>query len=246
VELTLLTAAPQPTAEVLPALGLLPHQVSVLPADISALIDRPVGDAVLVDSRRDLMAGRSFLRLLAALDLPVPVLAVLTEGGLIAVTGDWNVDDFVLDTAGPAELDARLRLAVERRSGRPDQAAGRLEIGELTIDETTYSARLAGRSLDLTYKEFELLKFLAAHPGRVFSRSHLVQEVWGYDYFGGTRTVDVHVRRLRAKLGVEHEAMIGTVRNVGYKFVRPADAGCAAESADATISSLRERVERRR
>jgi DNA-binding winged helix-turn-helix (wHTH) protein len=73
--------------------------------------------------------------------------------------------------------------------------------------------------LDLTFKEFELLKFLAQHPGRVFSRAHLLQEVWGYDYFGGTRTVDVHVRRLRAKLGTEHEALIGTVRNVGYRFV---------------------------
>jgi DNA-binding response OmpR family regulator len=73
--------------------------------------------------------------------------------------------------------------------------------------------------LDLTFKEFELLKFLAQHPGRVFTRAHLLQEVWGYDYFGGTRTVDVHVRRLRAKLGPEHEALIGTVRNVGYRFV---------------------------
>src|SRR6202043_629154 len=73
--------------------------------------------------------------------------------------------------------------------------------------------------LDLTFKEFELLKFLAQHPGRVFTRAQLLQEVWGYDYFGGTRTVDVHVRRLRAKLGTEHEALIGTVRNVGYRFV---------------------------
>src|SRR6202041_3458706 len=87
------------------------------------------------------------------------------------------------------------------------------------------AARLRGRVLDLTFKEFELLKFLAQHPGRVFTRAQLLQEVWGYDYFGGTRTVDVHVRRLRAKLGPEHESMIGTVRNVGYKFVRPAGHG---------------------
>ena len=73
----------------------------------------------------------------------------------------------------------------------------------------------------MTFKEFELLKFLAQHPRRVFSRSQLLQEVWGYDYFGGTRTVDVHVRRLRAKLGPENEALIGTVRNVGYRFVLP-------------------------
>jgi len=89
----------------------------------------------------------------------------------------------------------------------------------VVIDETTYSAKVRGRSLDLTYKEFELLKFLAQHPGRVFTRTQLLQEVWGSDYYGGTRTVDVHVRRLRAKLGPEHDALIGTVRNVGYRFV---------------------------
>jgi DNA-binding response OmpR family regulator len=146
---------------------------------------------------------------------------VLTEGGLIALSAEWAVDDVVLDTAGPAELDARLRVAVDRRVQVSNPTPGKVTIGDLSIDETTYSARLSGRALDLTYKEFELLKFLAQHPARVFSRAHLVQEVWGYDYFGGTRTVDVHVRRLRAKLGPEHEAMIGTVRNVGYKFVRP-------------------------
>jgi DNA-binding response OmpR family regulator len=238
VELTLLTEAVQPTTEVLPALGLLPHQVTVAPQDIAALVDRPVGDAVLVDARRDLVRTRAFLRLLAAVGVTAPVLAVLTEGGLIAVTGEWSVDDVVLDTAGPAELDARLRLAVERRASVSEQSDGRLEIGDLVIDEATYSARLGGRSLDLTYKEFELLKFLAAHPGRVFTRSHLVQEVWGYDYFGGTRTVDVHVRRLRAKLGVENESMIGTVRNVGYKFVRPSEANNHDATADMDIATL--------
>ena len=227
MELILLTGAQQPTTEVLPALGLLHHQVTVLPQDAGALVDRGLGDAVLVDARRDLMSARAFLRVLKAMGTTTPVLAVLTEGGLIAVSGDWPVDDLVLDTAGPAELDARLRRAVELRAAQSDELGGRLEIGELTIDETTYTARLAGTALDLTYKEFELLKFLALHPGRVFTRSHLVQEVWGYDYFGGTRTVDVHVRRLRAKLGAEHEAMIGTVRNVGYKFVRPAEPNVA-------------------
>jgi DNA-binding response OmpR family regulator len=225
VELILLTGAMQPTTEVLPALGLLPHQVTVLPQDAAALLDRSLGQAVLVDARRDLMSARAFIRVLTAMGVTVPVLAVLTEGGLIAMSGEWAVDDFVLDTAGPAELDARLRLALERRAAESTDVGGKLEIGELTIDETTYTARLSGTALDLTYKEFELLKFLALHPGRVFTRSHLVQEVWGYDYFGGTRTVDVHVRRLRAKLGAEHEALIGTVRNVGYKFVRPTDSG---------------------
>jgi DNA-binding response OmpR family regulator len=108
--------------------------------------------------------------------------------------------------------------------GRISQAAAEdvpdeIRSGDLSIDEATYTARLRGRVLDLTFKEFELLKYLAQHPGRVFTRAQLLQEVWGYDYFGGTRTVDVHVRRLRAKLGTEYEALIGTVRNVGYRFV---------------------------
>jgi DNA-binding response OmpR family regulator len=222
MELILLTAARQPTAEVLPALGLLSHRVTVLPLDAAALVDRPLGDAILLDARRELAAARSFTRVLDAVGIGTPILAVLTEGGLIALSAEWTVADIVLDTAGPAELDARLRLAVDRHAAAGDQLPEQVDIGELTIDETTYSARLSGTPLDLTYKEFELLKFLAQHPGRVFTRSHLVQEVWGYDYFGGTRTVDVHVRRLRAKLGPEHEQLIGTVRNVGYKFVRPA------------------------
>jgi DNA-binding response OmpR family regulator len=85
-----------------------------------------------------------------------------------------------------------------------------------------------GRSLDLTYKEFELLRFLAQHPGRVFTREQLLSEVWGYDYFGGTRTVDVHIRRLRAKLD-DLDALIGTVRNVGYRFNLSEDGAEMAE-----------------
>jgi DNA-binding response OmpR family regulator len=136
------------------------------------------------------------------------------------MTAEWGVDDVLLDSAGPAEVEARLRIAV----GRMSQAAGEdvpdeIRSGDLSIDEATYTARLRGRVLDLTFKEFELLKYLAQHPGRVFTRAQLLQEVWGYDYFGGTRTVDVHVRRLRAKLGTEYESLIGTVRNVGYRFV---------------------------
>jgi DNA-binding response OmpR family regulator len=223
MDLMLLTSASQPTTEVLPALGLLPHHVTVLPVDAAALLDRPLGDVILLDARRDLASARSFARVLDNIEIGVPVIAVLTEGGLIAVSAEWQVDEIILDTAGPAELDARLRLAVDRRSAKATAPQDRVDIGELTIDETAYTARLSGVALDLTYKEFELLKFLAQHPGRVFTRAHLVHEVWGYDYFGGTRTVDVHIRRLRAKLGTEHEQMIGTVRNVGYKFVRPSD-----------------------
>jgi DNA-binding response OmpR family regulator len=218
--LLLLTNDLLPSSEVLPALGLLSHQVRVLPAEATALLDAPSCDAILVDGRRDLPDVRSFTRLLRTTGVDVPVLLVTTEGGLVGVNAEWGVDDVVLDTAGPAEVDARLRLATGKLQrtvddGVPDE----IRSGDVSIDEATYTARVRGRTLDLTFKEFELLKFLAQHPGRVFSRAQLLQEVWGYDYFGGTRTVDVHVRRLRAKLGQEHESVIGTVRNVGYRFV---------------------------
>ncbi|MDQ1688268.1 MAG: hypothetical protein QOK42_1243 [Frankiaceae bacterium] len=222
--LLLLTGAMQASAEVLPALALLPHTVKVASLEATALLDAAPADAILVDARRDLGHAKAMCRLIRTTGTSVPVIAVVTEGGLIAVTADWGIDDVVLDSAGPAEVDARLRLASGRLapSGAADtQQDAAIRRGDLTIDEVTYSAKLRGRAVDLTFKEFELLKYLAQHPGRVFTRAQLLQEVWGYDYYGGTRTVDVHVRRLRAKLGPEHEALIGTVRNVGYKFVTP-------------------------
>ena len=140
----------------------------------------------------------------------------------------------LLDSAGPAEVDARLRLAITpRRARRRPTATGPITRGRRWSSTRRPTPPGSGAGiLDLTYKEFELLKFLAQHPGRVFTRAQLLQEVWGYDYFGGTRTVDVHVRRLRAKLGPEHEALIGTVRNVGYRFVadRPREIGVTAEA----------------
>jgi DNA-binding response OmpR family regulator len=234
--LLLLTNAMTPSADVLPALGLLAHSVRVAPLEVSALLDDTggqVADAILVDARRDLVQARSLCRLLRTTGVSSPVFAVLTEGGLVALTAEWGVDDVLLDSAGPAEVDARLRLAtgrvatVESTTNEP----GVVRAGELTIDEGTYTCRLRGRALDLTFKEFELLKYLAQHPGRVFTRAQLLQEVWGYDYYGGTRTVDVHVRRLRAKLGVEHEQLIGTVRHVGYKFVTPPIAALPEDAA---------------
>lgn len=224
-DVTVLTDTLGPAARVLPALGLLRHTARTLPAEAGALIDAPSGirttDAVLVDATTDLPSAKALCRVLAATGLSVPLFAVVTEGGLVAVTAEWGIDDVLLDRAGPAEVEARLRLAIGRRSS-PDVPA-EIRNGELTIEEATYTARLRGVALDLTFKEFELLKYLAQHPGRVFTRDQLLDQVWGYDYFGGTRTVDVHVRRLRAKLGAEHEALIGTVRGVGYRFVRVSD-----------------------
>jgi DNA-binding response OmpR family regulator len=222
--LLLLTSSLEPSAEVLPALALLPHHVKILPAEGSALLDAPPVDAVLVDARRELAPARDLARLIRTTGSEAPLLMVVTEGGLAVVAADWGMDDVVLCTAGPAEVEARLRLAIGRLAARredDDPEAHLIRSGEVVVDEATYTAKLAGRPLDLTFKEFELLKYLAQHPGRVFTREQLLQEVWGYDYYGGTRTVDVHVRRLRAKLGPEHETLIGTVRNVGYRFVLP-------------------------
>jgi DNA-binding response OmpR family regulator len=218
-DLLLLTNALEPSAEIVPALGLLLHSVRAAAAEPSALIDAPPADAVLVDARRDLAHAKSLCRLLRTTGLDAPLLVIVTEGGLAALSAEWGADDVVLHTAGPAEVEARLRLAIGRRVGSAPEVPDEIRSGDLAIDEATYSARLRSRPLDLTFKEFELLKFLAQHPGRVFTRAQLLQEVWGYDYFGGTRTVDVHIRRLRAKLGPEHDALIGTVRNVGYRFV---------------------------
>jgi len=149
------------------------------------------------------------------------MLLLTTEGGLSATSADWGFDDVILDSAGPAEVDARVRLAIGKLEAlriQADPTSGEIKSGDVIIDEKSYTAKIKGRSLDLTFKEFELLKYLVQHPGRVFTRAQLLQEIWGYDYFGGTRTVDVHIRRLRSKLGPEFEAIIGTVRNVGYRF----------------------------
>lgn len=222
MRLILLTRAMESSAEVLPSLALLAHHVRIMAAEPTALLAAPEADALLVDGRRDLPAVRGLTRLLRQTGVGIPVIVVTTEGGLPAIQWDWGMDEILLDTTSPAELEARLRLAVSRNgqaSGSVESEPEEIRSGDLHIDEASYAAKLRGRTLDLTFKEFELLKFLAHHPGRVFTRAVLLQEVWGYDYFGGTRTVDVHVRRLRAKLGPEYEALIGTVRNVGYRFV---------------------------
>jgi DNA-binding response OmpR family regulator len=218
VDLLLLTADPKPDG-VLPALALLPHRLRSAALDVPSQPAAGTCDAVLVDARCDLAAARKLCRQLGSAVPDLPVVAVLTEGGLVAVSVEWGVDDVLLPSAGPAEVDARLRL-LRGRAAAAGQPSCTIALGDLVIDDATYTARLRGRPLDLTYKEFELLKYLAQHAGRVFTRAQLLQEVWGYDFYGGTRTVDVHVRRLRAKLGTEHEQMIGTVRNVGYKLVR--------------------------
>lgn len=187
------------------------------PLDTMTLNGIGYADVVLVDATQDLRAATAACRAAAIHDLRAPVLLVVPEAVLAALKPSWGFDDWVLPSASPAELETRLRLVGERVPlGESDRGTA---IGDLSIDEESYQVRLRGEPLDLTFKEFELLKTLAAHPNRVFTRELLLQEVWGYDYFGGSRTVDVHVRRLRAKLGPEYEALIVTVRGVGYKLV---------------------------
>ena len=202
-----------PAERSLPVLALLPHTIHQVAADTQALTESARSDLVVLDGRKDLAGARMMARLFQSSGSTVPLLLVLTESGLAAVASDWNISDMVLDTAGPAEFEARIRLLVTAAAND-----GLISAGGIVIDDAAYSVMLEGEPLDLTYTEFELLKYLVQHPGRVFSREHLLADVWGYDYYGGTRTVDVHVRRLRAKLGPEHEALIGTVRNVGYRF----------------------------
>ncbi len=218
----LLTNALQPAGEVLPALGLLQCNIQVAPAEASALIGLPSADVILVDARRDLPQIRGLCRLLRSTGIDCPLIVIVTQDGLAAVTAEWGIDEVLLDTASPSEVEARLRLATDRLQAAADDRPMEIRNGDLTIDEATYTARLRNRALDLTWKEFELLRYLAQHPGRVFTREQLLQEVQGYDHFTNKRTVDIQVRRLRAKLGAEHGQLISTVRNIGYRFAADA------------------------
>lgn len=181
-------------------------------------------ELLVIDATGDLAAAEETTRRLALAweaGLP-PILVVVDQHTVARFRFELGADDFVLTTSSTDEISARM-ATIARRSGRSDEATV-LKVGDLTVNPENYQVYVHGRPLDLTYKEFELLKFLAQRPGRVCDRDLLLREVWGYHYYGGTRTVDVHIRRLRAKLGPEHEALIETIRNVGYRLVpRPRD-----------------------
>ena len=198
----------------LPQLEILGHQVVQIGFDASQLVSAPRHDITLLDCRTDLANAKAMARILLAASWSKPLVLVVTEASLAAVNADWGLTDFIFDSASLGEVDVRIRLATTLSQKTIEQAENN---SGLSIDETSYTAKISGRTLDLTFKEFELLRYLNENPNRVFTREQLLSEVWGYDYFGGTRTVDVHVRRLRAKLG-EHESLIGTVRNVGYRL----------------------------
>lgn len=202
----------------LPTLKSLTQRIRRAPLDDHTDGHRDTADVAIIDARTDLAAARGVCRRLTANAPAVAVVAVVAPWDFVAVDVDWHFDDVMMPDASAHELEARLRLAIKRRRGAVD---GTLKFGDLQLHPASFAGSLAGKELSLTATEFKLLNFLVQHAGRAFSRTRLMHEVWGYDCNGRVRTVDVHVRRLRAKLGTQYESMIDTVRGVGYMAVTP-------------------------
>jgi DNA-binding response OmpR family regulator len=200
-------------AEVLPDLKVEPLSVVSI-GHVLAL--EP--EAVLVDAAEHPAQAWTVMQALRERDPRVPAILVVERDTIERYPWHEVADEFLYPGAPGPEVRVRLAM-LRRRAGSGDGSITRL--GPLALDVDTYRVTASGRPLDLTYKEFELLRFLASNPGRVYTRPALLREVWGYDFYGGTRTVDVHVRRLRAKLGPEHEHLIETVRGVGYRSAAP-------------------------
>jgi DNA-binding response OmpR family regulator len=209
-----------PPAELAQALDLGGHPWKAVADERAAQAAEPddgwAGGIVCADV--DAESAFALCRALRKRDAPLEPLLLLLPGSRLhdLELRDDLFDDFCLTPFHPRELEARVKHLFFRagRGAGPEL----IEYGDLMLNLETYQAACAGRPLDLTYMEYELLKFLAAHPGKVFTRETLLSRVWGYEYYGGARTVDVHIRRLRAKLGEEHANLIQTVRSVGYRF----------------------------
>ena len=212
---TYVLLADAPLERALPGIRTAGVELKTLPlgSPVSEVIDlAPL--AVLVDASTD--PGRAYLTLSELRTRADDVSTVVIAPDLHLERHPWHevADDLLLPGSSDTEIVVRLAM-LRRRSGGEDGAE--IVLGPLSLNTDTYRVAVDGRPLDLTYKEFELLRFLASKPGVVFTREALLREVWGYDFYGGTRTVDVHVRRLRAKLGPEHEGLVETVRGVGYR-----------------------------
>lgn len=175
-------------------------------------------DIVLIDVRMGDTSLGTAKDLIASYDqvARAPRLAVVASTSAQGIQSKY-LDDFILDPFEISELALRISRMLDRHQKL--RAGKLLEFDGLVVDTESFEVTVDSRQLALTFKEFELLRFLAAHPGRVHTREALLNQVWGYEYFGGLRTVDVHVRRIRAKLGAKHENLIQTVHGVGYKFV---------------------------
>jgi len=209
-----------PAADLARTLDLAGYRWKAVTSPEEALEHEPAGGwaGAVVSCGENPESAWAFCRALRRRDaMPVPILLLISgaELGQLEMRDD-SFDDFCLAPFHPRELEARLRHLTYS-----DGAATRAELveyGGLVLNLETYQATFEGNPLDLTFMEYELLKFLAQNPGKVFTREILLSRVWGYEYYGGARTVDVHIRRLRAKLGEEHANLIQTVRSVGYRF----------------------------
>jgi DNA-binding response OmpR family regulator len=217
----LLSDQAQDVRDLIPSFPAAPYRVVQRPLKTTEPVDLiPIHpDLLLIDATVDIdVAADATKRLSLAWEIGIPpLIAVVNEDTITTFRLESGADDFLLAGASAQEISARMSL-VARRAGHGDEATV-IKVGDLIVNPDNYQVYVRGVPLDLTYKEFELLKFLAQRPGRVCDRDLLLREVWGFDYYGGTRTVDVHIRRLRAKLGAEHEALIETIRNVGYRLV---------------------------
>lgn len=189
-------------------------------ADRDAALERPPAVVVVAVGAAERPRANSLCTELRALEElhEIPLLVATDIAGLDGDVALTDGDEVLIAPWLPAEITMRIARATRRLGLAGDGDVVR--IGGLELDFTTYQVTIDGVPVDFTFMEYELLRFLLTHPNRVFSREALLSRVWGYDFYGETRTVDVHVRRVRAKLGVEHAARIRTVRSVGYRFER--------------------------
>ena len=178
--------------------------------------DAPEADAVVLDLR-DVPPNAFDILTQAYGERGTVLLALVTEPHLERLAADTPIDDFLVLPASPAELARRVERALWRKHGIDTENFVRC--GALTIDLANYRVTVDGQPLVMTFKEYELLRFLTMNAGRVFTREQLLNRVWGYDYYGGARTVDVHIRRIRSKIEIHGHSFIETVRNVGYRLV---------------------------
>ena len=190
------------------------------PSELPALAMEEFPDLVLLDvpclRPQETTEALDFCR-----NARLPSLALLRSADLESGQGPPGADDFLLTPPGSGELVARVNQLLRRMRGRDSQQT--IRVGDLIIDQGRYEVTVGGRRVILTFKEYELLRLLASAPGRVFRREELLSRIWEYDYFGGTRTVDVHIRRLRSKVEDAHHTFIETIWNVGYRFKEPAE-----------------------
>lgn len=179
----------------------------------------PSADVVVLDLR-DIPPAAFNILSATYTEEGVIMVAVVAPEQFDRISVDLAIDDFVMLTAPPEELARRIERALWRKHGVDSENFVRC--GALTLDLSNYRVTVDDEPLVMTFKEYELLRFLAMNSGRVFTREQLLNRVWGYDYFGGARTVDVHIRRIRAKIEIHGHSFIETVRNVGYRLVAEA------------------------